>query len=766
MNDEERAARIIRNPTFQALQNWFSKTYGVGSGIFDRKVHPLTYEVNHKDYCTCIRKTPTGIFRCRESDERLIAKCEAGMNVCWHRCKNGLLDLGIPIKMGNKPVAFLLVGQLRGRFSGSSTEKNPRIIQETIAGCKVSKANMHKTRTSLKRAFNSIPVLHTEDLERIDEAARRFGEMLSWLLTTLGDWKPPEGRLGEYLEKANNATTVDELLEISVNFFPRIIGSRDCSIFCVGEDVDLGKQLILRKTSYLPLKKKEGTEYYELGEGLTGWVWKHARSLRLKNLTDKAELASIHPDDPPAWKGKLRDSIRRREFLCVPIFGRSPGEVIGVVRTPVKPGGFTVDDEITLSALGEHLYSLIELCERRERATDVRKAIEIALSLQKCVSQRDVWKMLLSAAISFFGHEGKAYLVNLLEPGNKSFSISYVGGELATSDLLGRRYKLGGTATGFVVSKQEPILIHDIPTAQREKRYLPAVKGGHSGMLAPICHNGEECLGIVGVVADKRYAFNLEDLDLLRHLSECAGKAHEHVTIRSAASEAERLRILSNLLNGLMHDLGTPSSKAHTSIRDLLPCGTIKNQFDLLMDFILTGISAYQFTPVESPGGEFMGLDKSLIQRVHEQSNKFLLKPLIQKCVAVLDICEPKLPKIFIRCPSSYRVKSDYALLMIIVYNLLKNARANADEKNLSKLRITVCVRRVERHTILTVTDYNAPLPDATRESLFQFKPTAYGLAISNLFAYAHPGRPPTGRGLLSYRRIRGKNVFTVEIRG
>ena len=766
MNDEEKAARIIRNPTFQALQNWFSKTYGVGTGIFDRKVHLLTYEVNHTEYCTCIRRTAGGILRCRASDAHLIAKCESTGDVYWHTCRNGLFDFGVPIRMKRRPVAFLLAGQLRGQFRGMSTENNPRTIEETVAGCKIPRRDLAKTKAALRRTFASIPVRGKDELERVDEAARRLGEMLSWLLTTLGEWKPPEGTLGQFLEKANNAATVDELLDISVGFLPAIIGSRDCSIFCVGEDVDFGKRLILRKTSYPPLKKMEGSGYYEFGQGLTGWVWRHGRSLRLNNLSDKAELAAVHPDDPPVWKGVLRDSRRRREFLCVPVFGHSPGEVIGVVRTPVKPGGFSVDDEITLSAASDYLYSLIELCERRERATDVRKAIQIALELQKCASQTDVWEALVSAAVSFFGYDGKAYLVNLLRPGASSFSISHVGGGLATRNLLGRDYKLQGTATGYVVRRREPVIFHDIAKAQKENRYVPAVKGARSGMVVPMCRNGEACLGIVVALADKRYAFNREDLGLLRHLGECAGEACERVTIRAAAAEAERLRVLSNLLNGLMHDLGTPSSQVHTMIREVLPPGLIRSQFDLLMDFILMGISAYQFTAVVSPAGHFMGLDESLIQRVHDRAYKFRIEPLIRKCVEVLDICQPRLPRVIVRCATNYRVTADYELLTMIVYNLLKNARSHAEEARLMELRITLCVRRLKRETILTVTDHNASLPQSAVESIFQFRPEALGLALSSLFAHAHPGPASGGRGRLAYRRTRGRNVFTLEIQG
>ena len=46
-------------------------------GILDREARPLTFETNHKSYCTAIRRTPLGVQRCRGSDRKLIEACDA-----------------------------------------------------------------------------------------------------------------------------------------------------------------------------------------------------------------------------------------------------------------------------------------------------------------------------------------------------------------------------------------------------------------------------------------------------------------------------------------------------------------------------------------------------------------------------------------------------------------------------------------------------------------------------------------------------------------
>ena len=48
---------------------------------------------------------------CRESDEALSRRLDAGERCCLHRCKNGLIDVVVPIEVGGEHVANLYVGQ-------------------------------------------------------------------------------------------------------------------------------------------------------------------------------------------------------------------------------------------------------------------------------------------------------------------------------------------------------------------------------------------------------------------------------------------------------------------------------------------------------------------------------------------------------------------------------------------------------------------------------------------------------------------------------
>ncbi len=769
MADHKKFEMSWRKPILQALQNWFAKTYDVGTGILDERVRPLTFETNHRAYCTAIRLTSKGLLRCRHSDARLVQECKRVRDIVWHVCDNGLLDFAVPITWRKRIVAYFFAGQLRGAFGGIRTDGGLPFIGKIVSDCGVATKDRKVAAKGLETAFSGIRLRTPDQLAEINQAARRFAKLLSWVITKMAQWQPAPDILRIYLQKAVHAKTVDELLELSVYYLPKIIGAKHCSIFLVGEDVDYGERLILRKTSYKKLKTMENSGFYAKGVGLTGWVWRTGRSLRLNNASDKAELAAVEPDEPPKPSGHLRDSKHLREFLCVPLMGQS-GTTVGVLRAPTKPDGFNLDDEIALSTLGEYLYSLIESCQSREREADVKKALDMALSFQRCVTEVDVWARTVSSAVAFWGKQEKAYLLNIIDHLQHAFTTEVIDGRLATRNLCKKRYNLIRTTTGYVVKNKTSILIHDVDKATKMGRYIPAVRRAISGMAAPICPFGTTVIAVMAVVAGKQYAFYEKDKTFLTQLCQCASEAIERIRDRNKAAEYEKLVALSSLLTGLRHDLGTPMEYIDVYLREHL---LADREIILLSDFILTGLAAYQFVPVASSKEQFLGLDQSLRERVGRfRAKSFPLRQMLENCIRVLDVCFRPLPKCHIICSSKYLMKADPQLMMLVLYNLIKNARQHTPKKGLHRKVVSISVKRKGNLTIIEVSDGNRLIKKRDRDRLFQFwtlddgHGLQAGLALARLFVQAHPGPSEGRQGVISYNPRRGRNVFSITIRG
>jgi GAF domain-containing protein len=114
-------------------------------------------------------------------------------------------------------------------------------------------------------------------------------------------------------------------------------------------------------------------QFYEAGEGVTGWVAKHNRAVRVRNLNDPAELAALCPEDPPRWAYKCYDGRERGDlnhtYLGVPV--AVGDEVLGVLRlasTNCASGFGNYDQQIAVAAAARLAGALYQRQEARRMA--------------------------------------------------------------------------------------------------------------------------------------------------------------------------------------------------------------------------------------------------------------------------------------------------------------------------------------------------------------------------------------------------------------
>jgi signal transduction histidine kinase/GAF domain-containing protein len=133
-------------------------------------------------------------------------------------------------------------------------------------------------------------------------------------------------------------------------------------------------------------------QWYEPGEGVTGWVIEHNKAVRIANLADDEELRAIDPK--LKWRNKVDDNEsylnKPCSFLGVPI--AVGNEVLGVLRlgTALRQRFSVYDEQVALAAasrLAGYLYErtkrartealmrLSSLMLRAESLTEIRAAI-------------------------------------------------------------------------------------------------------------------------------------------------------------------------------------------------------------------------------------------------------------------------------------------------------------------------------------------------------------------------------------------------------
>lgn len=156
-------------------------------------------------------------------------------------------------------------------------------------------------------------------------------------------------QIGNALDRSR---TEDALIRGVLAVAAEVLSFQSCSIFLLDPRREV---FVLRGASGL-LIPMVGVASYAPGEGLTGWVCREGRPLRMD-----------HPQQDPRWLGRYleleRDQIAA--YLAVPIIHR--GRPIGAVRVirrkgsnPFIPSSFTEDDERLLVSIAEQFASGLE----------------------------------------------------------------------------------------------------------------------------------------------------------------------------------------------------------------------------------------------------------------------------------------------------------------------------------------------------------------------------------------------------------------------
>ncbi|MFQ5863728.1 MAG: GAF domain-containing protein [bacterium] len=149
-----------------------------------------------------------------------------------------------------------------------------------------------------------------------------------------------------------------------------------CSIFLKKDN-----KLMLEATTGILNVGKKHEMVYSIGEGLTGWIAKSRKPLRIYDTKDEEEVAQKAPGLQrkfPKWSEILGEEGDPEPYLGVPLKFRS--EVTGVIRlSRVKAGrGFTAADESILTTLANFIAIKIEnmkLLEEAKRESELRTRI-------------------------------------------------------------------------------------------------------------------------------------------------------------------------------------------------------------------------------------------------------------------------------------------------------------------------------------------------------------------------------------------------------
>lgn len=329
---------------------------------------------------------------------------------------------------------------------------------------------------------------------------------------------------------------VEKILKLVVDKLPALVGAKEASLFWLDKELN---RVVLKETSGKN-KKHVGKRRYALGEGLTGWVARSGRPLRLKNIEDERELKAIDPE--LRWSDKYNgfknaseeERAYLRAFLGVPI--KVEGVTVGVLRIAktLKPDThFTRRDEELLTTFARKLAQILKTAELIERAESYNSLIEpVAFTSPEVMHA--YFRMAVNLIPTILNSHGCT--IFLREAEGDSYVLRYASKKNPLEKQVGvATYKKGEGLTGWILLHGKPLCINDIENDEELRKIDPALRwmgkhlefmAHHSNFLAAPIKFHHEVYGVIRLSKKpKSIPFSDDDERLLCKYADILGQS-------------------------------------------------------------------------------------------------------------------------------------------------------------------------------------------------------------------------------------------------
>lgn len=269
----------------------------------------------------------------------------------------------------------------------------------------------------------------------------------------------------------------DKILRLVVDKIPKLVNAGGASLFWLDRE---SNRIVLRDT-YPENRDNIGKRWYEIGEGLTGWVAKTGQPLRIRDIADEEELKAIDPN--LVWSDKYKgfekannaQKAYQKAFLAVPI--KIEGTTMGVLRIAktLEPNRqYTKQHEDLLVTIAEYLATILKKAELLQVAEEFEKLIKPEYFRSPETMDAYLWwvadfipTVLNSTACSIF----------LKDEESGVFVLRYTSEGNPLKKQIGKaNYKLREGLTGWVLFTGESLRVNDIEHEEELKRRYPGIR--------------------------------------------------------------------------------------------------------------------------------------------------------------------------------------------------------------------------------------------------------------------------------------------------
>ena len=280
------------------------------------------------------------------------------------------------------------------------------------------------------------------------------------------------------LARMSAITSLDEILEITTTQITELMEAAGCSVYLVpdvitnfpgqlfrdGQQIRYQREehdhiIVLAATTRPDMKPYIGQAYYQLGEGITGWVYEHKIALNIKNTANAKELEKYSSD--LTWKDTYEGSKyyykddSEKPLLIVPLSfnDRQLGVVKFLAKTPNQP--FSDWDEKLAFLISKIVSSTLH------HSIEIESQKKTILELIEIGSRHDrdeVFSELSKSMLELLRAEkSQVFLFNDEE--NSTLKLNVENGRIIPN---GKTTVRGEGLVGWVYKTGKPLIIDDI----------------------------------------------------------------------------------------------------------------------------------------------------------------------------------------------------------------------------------------------------------------------------------------------------------------
>jgi len=169
-------ATLLRSRLFRDYESVFSKATGLALALRPLEYWQLEHhnKTNENRFCALLSQRPATLAVCLQSHADIVR--HTGTKPCTETCPFGLTETSVPVRLGEKTIGFLRIGQVLRR---SAIQSDKRRAARKLAECGVPFTG------DIRKAWEATAIIPKDKYAAIARLLTFFAEQLSTLVNQI-----------------------------------------------------------------------------------------------------------------------------------------------------------------------------------------------------------------------------------------------------------------------------------------------------------------------------------------------------------------------------------------------------------------------------------------------------------------------------------------------------------------------------------------------------------------------------------------------------